>query len=162
MSTWPRVEMPDDEERIIRFRPAFHRCHPDPSKNYGIGSVTMLWILRVGDWAIGWDVHTGWELPDEAFEAANPDCTHPMHQNGAPTHGVSAGAVDWHSPMPRWEDQSRSQECCPITGTACYLDSRFLVANDLLTILRAEGDEAVWKWMREAIDEARAEVAPSS
>lgn len=159
MTTWPRLDVPDDEERIIRFRPAFHRCHPEPSKNYGIGSVRMHWWLRLGDWAIGWDVNTGWEMPDKEFKAANPDCTHPLHQNGAPTHPVSAGAVDFHSPVPRWEDQSLAQECCPITNAPCYLDSGFLIADDVLTILRTEGDEAVWAWMRSALDEMRSEVA---
>lgn len=104
---WPLIDTPDDELRVVRFKPAFHRCNRDPQKNYGIGSVTMLWVLKVGDWAMTWDVHTDWGMPDEAFKAANPDCIHPMHKSSYPRHKASGGAVDWHSPIPRWDEQTR-------------------------------------------------------
>lgn len=155
--TWPLIETPADELRVIRFKPAFHRCSPNPRTNYGIGSVTMLWVLKVDDWAMTWDVHTDWGLPDEAFKTANPDCTHPMHQTGYPRVGATGGAVDWHSPVPRWDDQAQAQETCPITGTACYLDSGFMLGSDLFDLLCAEGDEAVWKRLRALLDDARGE-----
>ena len=155
---WPHADIPGDEQRIVRFRPAFHRCHPDPSQNYGIGSVSMLWVLRVGDWAIAWDVHTGWELPDEAFVAAVPDCNHPMHQGSAPGHKVSGGAVEWHSPVPLWEDHEPRADKCPITGAACYGDVGFLLGSELLDLLRTDGDDAVWKRLRSLLDERQPEV----
>lgn len=156
---WPLPVVPDDELRVVRFKPAFHRCHPDPRKNYGIGSVTMLWVLRVGDWAMTWDVHTGWALPAEAFVAAAPDCTHHMHQGSAPSHKVSGGAVDWHSPVPMYDDHEPARDCCPITGAACYTDVGFILGSVLLDLLRTDGDEAVWKRLRELLDERRAELA---
>lgn len=163
MENWPYLEVPDDELRVVRFKPAFHRCHPEPSKNYGIGGVRMLWVLRVGDWAIDWDVSTDWGLPDEAFRAAAPDCTHRMHRNGYPSMGkASGGAVCWHSPVPMWEDGSPTAEHCPIIGRACYTDNGFLLADEVFDMLRVEGDDAVWKYLRSLLDERRTENASLS
>jgi hypothetical protein len=154
-------DVPADELRVVRFWPAHHRCHPDPTRDYGIASVRMFWALRVGDWAMTWDVHTGWDLPDEAFLAAAPDCEHPRHRTGPPPdpgkRAVMGGAVDWHSPVPRFDGHELAQETCAITGAPCYLDSGFSLGSDLFDLLRTAGDEAVWKRLRELLDEARAE-----
>jgi hypothetical protein len=150
---WPRLELPE-AERIIRFRPAYHRC-TDPKGDYGIGSVHMLWFLRQGEWAVDWDVFTGWELPDEAFALAAPACTHPMHQQGAPTHDVMGGGVGFHSPVPQFEDHPLSQERCPLTEAPCYLDAGYLLGTELLNLLRTEGDEAVWAKMYELLTDLR-------
>lgn len=162
MSEWPYMDTPSDELRVVRFRPAFHRCDPNPSKDYGIGGVRMLWVLRVNDWAMTWDVSTDWGLPDEAFRAARPDCKHPSHRNGYPRmhRGASGGAVDWHSPVPLWEDSEQpSQLCCPITNAPCYLDTGFILGDDLFDLLREDGDEAVWMKLRELMEDRRSEVA---
>lgn len=154
MADWPNADVPADEQRIIRFQPGYHRC----DQRSGIGSVTMMWVLRVGDWAMTWDTHTDWGLPDRAFKAASPDCVHPAHQRGYPNGGATGGAVDWHSPVPLWEDHEQARECCPITGTACYINSGFILGDELFDLLRTEGDAAVWKRLRELLDTEKREV----
>ena len=146
-----------DEQRAIRFTPAFHRC-TDPKGNFGIGSVRMMWMLRIGDSAVGWDVHTGWDLPDEAFVAASPGCTHAMHQGGAPNHRATAGAVDFHMPGPRWEGHEPTPATCEFIEGPCYIDTGFLLGDDVFDVLRTEGDEAAWAMLRRLLLETRAEV----
>ena len=155
-----------DEVREIRFTPGFHECHTDPSKNYGIGCVRMTWTLKHGGWAMTWDVSTDWGMTDDAFRSACRDCTHPMHVNGYPSRGKpSGGAVDWHSPVPLFDDQEPTSNECKLVDGPCYLDSGFILADMVLATLRDEGDEAVWAELRRLLDERRAEVleiAPTS
>jgi hypothetical protein len=115
-----------DEIRKITFRPAFHRCHDQPHLDYGIGGVSMQWLLKLdGRGAIIWTLLTDWGLPDEAFKAANPDCSHPMHRDSYPLAGrPTPGAIEWHSRAPLAEGQRP------------------------LDLLRIEGDEAVWARLR--------------
>ena len=143
-------------EREIQFRPAFHRCHPNPSQNYGVGSVNMLWILRRDGWAMTWDVHTGWDLPADAFDAAAPDC--PRGHGTLGTRPATGGAVDWHSPWPLFDDQELMQSHCAWLDGPCYMDSGFLLGDELFDLLRTDGHEAVWARLGELLDERRAEV----
>lgn len=157
---WPIPDVPADEQRTVRFKPAFHRCHPEPSKDYGIGSVTMLWMLRVGDWAITWEVFTDWGLPDEAFKAAVPDCDHPMHRNGYPRYKADGGVVAWHMPVPLFEEHEPSDGRCPlIERDECYGDMDYTLASEVFDVLRTDGDEAAWCKLRELLDDRRSEVA---
>jgi hypothetical protein len=147
--------------RAVRFAPAFHRC-TDPKGNFGIGGVRMMWMLRVGPDAIGWDVSTGWDLPAEEFVAMSPGCTHPMHQGSAPPpRGGSGGAVDWHTSKPRYEGQ-QFHDFCEFTNGQCYMDTGFLLGDDLFDLLRTDGDEAVWTRMRQLLNEVVAESLPAS
>lgn len=154
LTPWPD----NGENRQVLFTPAYHRCNPDPNVNYGIGSVRMMWVLKHDGWAMTWDVHTDWGMPDEAFKAAAPDCTHIMHRDGYPSCGASGGAVDWHAPVPMYEGQERSQDECVWLGGPCYTDSGFMLGSELFDLLRVEGDEAVWSRLRELMDQQRTSV----
>lgn len=151
---WPRAEaFAMDEERIIRFRPAWHKCDPDPHKDRGIHGVEMFWILRTGLWAVDWMVYTQWGLPDAEFHLVR--CTHPAHQGSWPSTGEAMGAgITIHSPVPLYEDQSPNP-VCPITEASCYTDSSFALGNIWFELLRAKGDEIVWQQMREFLQEYR-------
>lgn len=158
--TWPLIGVPAGEQRTVRFKPAFHRCHTNPSKDYGISGVTMLWVLRVDDWAITWDVFTDWGLPDEAFKAACPDCTHPSHRNGYPLGGASGGTVEWHAPVPLYEDHDPRSDRCPlIDRDRCYGDVGYTLGSEVFDVLRTEGDEATWRKLRDLLDDRRSDAA---
>lgn len=135
-------------EREILFRPAFHKCHDQPSKDYGIGGVVMTWILRLDGKAIAWRLLTDWGLPDEAFKAANPGCSHPMHVNGYPSAGrATPGPIEWHRPP---ADASESSSPCELIGGPCYTRDPWYGGGDILfDLLRTEGGEAVWAKLRE-------------
>lgn len=135
-------------QRSITWRPAFHRCHPDPSKNYGIGDLRMTWTLNGGDgYAVSWDVNTGITLPPDEFKAQCPACPHPMHQDGAPSANFGHGVVDLHSPVPRWEGHEQTVEACVVTGQRCYGDVGYSLADEGVRLLPTEGEEAVWEWL---------------
>lgn len=156
---WTYWDLASDERRAVRFTPAFHRC-TDPKGNFGIGSVTMMWMLRVGDAAIGWDVHTDWGLPDAEFDAASPGCNHGSHQRGYPhmRGGATGGAVDFHMPEPRWEGQEPRDGCAFIDGP-CYMDSGFILGDRVFDVLRTQGDEATWAELRRLLEEYRSDAA---
>lgn len=149
---------PSGEDRQVIFTPAFHKCSDEPGKNYGIGSVKMLWVLRHEGWAMTWDVFTDWGLPDAAFKDAAPSCRHPSHAKGYPNHKGHGGAVDWHSPVPTYEGQDLAQSRCVWLDGPCYLDTGFCLGDDLFELLCKEGGEAVWAYLRVLLDQSRADV----
>lgn len=65
-------------ERIVTFRPAFHRVHKDPSKNYGVHGVEMRMVLRGPMGATQFLLYTGWMLPETldwwASKGIEPGC----------------------------------------------------------------------------------------
>lgn len=144
------------ERREMSVRPAFHRCDPDPSKDYGIHCAELTFTLHVDDDAISWAVFTGWGLPDDAFQAAVPDCG--RHPHGWPNIEPVGGAVDWHMSTPSFDNHDRIDHCVVLDGP-CYPDVGYLVGSDLFDLLRTDGDEAVWLKMRDLLADYRAEVA---
>lgn len=153
LKRWYHPTVPAEEQRTIRVRPGWHRCDPNPVKNYGIGGAEMVWILQVGDWAITWELLTDWGMPTEAFNAACPDCDHPRHQDGYPRARPMGGAVQWHAPVPMFDGTELVLDECPITGAPCYRDIGYLIGDDLYARLTTEGDEAVWRQMRVLLDD---------
>lgn len=139
-----------EERREVRFYPAKHRCSSDRSKDYGINEPRIVWALYVDDEAITWELHTGWGMPDEAFHAACPDCTHRVHRNGWPSSKPTGGSVDWHLATPAYDDQ-HCVDNCVVRGGRCYADVGYLIGDELFDLLRVEGDESVWDKMRELL-----------
>lgn len=146
------------ETRTITVSPAFHRCHPDKSKDYGVCEPRMLWTLWLGDDAISWELYTGWGMPNEAFAEACPECDSSRHRGGWPyvrnNDGSSAmaGAVDWHYSHPIWDDRPQpDNEHCRILDGPCWADVGFSLGDELFDLLRTQGDQAVWLKMRDLL-----------
>lgn len=50
-------------QRIVKFYPAFDKRDPDPSKNYGIGGVSLLMLVKGEKGAAQFTLSTNWHLP---------------------------------------------------------------------------------------------------
>jgi hypothetical protein len=74
-----------------------------------------------------------------------------------PSAGLHSGVVDFHYPAPQWDDQSPSTSECPYTDGDCYSDCGFLIADELLGLLRIKGDDAVWARLRELLNDVGGE-----
>lgn len=135
-------------EKKILFTPAFDRHDPDPSKNYGIGSVDIIFVLIGDKGAVQFILSTDWHLPHVRKE---------LDDKGFPCK-PSARDIGYHSPKPMYEGQTIATKHCEYLGGICYYDSSALQADKYFNILVEGGDDALWKsleqYYREIFDES--------
>lgn len=140
--TW--VVMPDGEERCVTFHAGFHLCNKhDPPRSRGIGSTRIAWTLKYGGGAIEFFVYTGFGMSHEAFmETGDEWCNHGRHVDGYPISPPTAGPVTIHVP-----DEDGDE--CPVINTKCRYDFGYSIGDIAFKILRDQGGDALWKWLRE-------------
>jgi len=130
-------------ERILDFIPAFDKRDPDPKKNYGIHGVTMRFVLKGPLGAIQFILYTNWQLPSVRRE---------QDQAGLPaflTHPMPAD-LGYHSPVPTYEgEQPLFAECPYMPGCPCYYDGSGLNAQRPFDVLVTDGEEALWRYLRD-------------
>lgn len=113
-------------ERIVKISPAFDRRHPEPSRNYGVGSATIHFVVRGPEGAIGLTIFSGWSLPH------------------VPNSRPLAADISYHSLVPLRENQSPRPGCNWLDGRTCYGGGSALAADDYFETLVRGGDEALW------------------
>jgi hypothetical protein len=114
----------------VFFSPAYDKRDPNPSKNYGIGSVVITFICRRGmddEQATQFKMSAGWYPPTVDTSVS----------------GRMAWDLGYHSPTPRYEGHA-SIGHCEYTGGDCFYDGSTLNAEPVMARLIAEGDVAVW------------------
>ena len=130
-------------EKIIRVEPAFDRRHADPSKDYGIGSVRLLFVLKGTKGAISFGCSTGMYLPQQVSEHG-----HKPWREWQPM-GYSVGCC---SPYPRYEGQQAGSPCEWLDGKPCYGDGSCLAAEEVMKTLIRKGEEGVWQELENYYD----------
>jgi hypothetical protein len=123
--------------QIIKFYPAYDRRHRDPAKDYGIGSVCLVFVLQGTQGAVTFTLATGWYLPhvqmklvkDAAYRQLTP---FPMDL------GV-------HALGPQYSGQSKRPACDWTTQGYCYYDGSTLNADPFYTTLVEKGSGGVWE-----------------
>ncbi len=122
-------------QKIIRISPTFDRRNPDPSKNYGIGSVRMLFVLKGDKGAITFSCSTGMYLPQQVSEHGRE----PWNQWQPMGYGV------WYcSPIPQ-EGQTPREDCEWLDGKPCYGDGSCMASDDVMDALLRDGEDGVWR-----------------
>lgn len=85
-------------ERIVRFRPAWHKVHKDPKKDYGVHGVELHMVLKGPEGAVHFLVSTGMMLK-ETYEWWDS-----RGGTQLPPRLMSMGIdVGYHSPKPTFE-----------------------------------------------------------
>lgn len=135
-------------ERIVTMRPAFHRVHDDPKKNYGVGGVYLRMVLRGPLGATQFLLLTDWYLPEtlEWWKARGLS-----RGNRGPTP-VDKG---YHWSTPQYEGQE-ARDCDLLPGGKCYYDGSGLNAEGVYQRLLKEGSEGVWRELEEFYHEMAA------
>lgn len=137
-------------ERIIEFDPAFDRRDPVPSKNYGIHSVTLRFILKGELGAVQFIVYTNWHLPSVTKERDLKALTEPLDQIQLNVlFRPMAADLGYHSRKPMYDDQEMLSDKCPVLDGVCYYDGSGLNAQPVFEILLKEGGEGVWSRLEE-------------
>lgn len=124
----------------IVFRPAFDKRDADPKKNYGIGAMTMTFLVIGPKGAVQWMISTNWYVDSacrhlDGFPRSRLDKPRPM--------GYDLG---YHSKEPHYEDQEaiRGGETCEYTGGPCYYDGSSLNAELPIEGFLAGGEDYLW------------------
>lgn len=154
-------------ERRIFFKPAFHKVHEDPKKNYGVHGMEI-WFLVIGDkGACHFGLSTGMMLPEtfRYWKSKGQDASvSSIMQMGidvgyhSKTPGFEGHQVNWPTKMRKtgpgpmdveFDKIGDAPPICEYLGTPCYVDGSALRADDWKEIFLAEGDEPIWKMLEE-------------
>lgn len=119
----------------VIFEPAFDKRDPDPKKDYGIGSVRLIFILKGEKGAVQFALLTGWYLPH--IQANRIAYNKPL------------GCIDCHSYVKRFDYQILHEDCCVLTDAkGCYCDGSSVAGFDFYAILLEDGSKGVWRELK--------------
>lgn len=133
-------------ERITILKPAFDKRSPIPEKNYGIGNVKCLMVLKGKKGAVHFIFGTGMYLAE----------THRKWLVNFPDHDpvqYMGYDVGYHSPTPDFENQIKSQDKCEWIGKPCYCDGSAMRADKWMDILVRQGSEKIWEMLEKDYQE---------
>lgn len=162
-------------ERITLFRPAFDKRNLDPKKNYGIGSVVCVMILKGKKGAVHFTFSTGILLPKTIDEYIKDGKAHyESHSFGHYFLNKPMGYdVGYHARRPQYKGQEiywpkkmrytkgtfpfnvkfdkigKKPPVCEWLGKPCYSDGSTLRAEEFMTILTEQGSDPIWKMLEE-------------
>ena len=129
-------------ERIVQFDPPFDKRHPDPSKNYGIGSLRIWFILKKGQKAVQVLLGTNCYLNSviNEYKTRNIDLF--------TGKTIRCWDVGYHSNTPTYKGQL-SGDCNILKKGKCYYDGSSLkgdhdkVAENFLE----KGEKWIWEYL---------------
>lgn len=139
-------------ERLVIAQPAYDKRSPIPEKNYGIGAVRFVFVLKGSRGAVHFVFSSGMYLPSavehliRVHHERGWDLEH-MARSGLAPMGFDVG---YHSPRPMFEGQSVAQESCEyLNGKPCYCDGSALVASKWMDLFLRGGTEWLWRALEE-------------
>ncbi len=134
-------------EHRIEMSGGFDLRRPQPSKDYGIGSV-RIWFYVIGPkGAVQWQIGTDWYPPSarahlkEMGWPSEYDCRDAMRPKG--------WDLGYHAKEPQYEDQSPMTYECQVVGGKCYYDGSGLNADLLIEGFISGGTEWLWPQLEE-------------
>jgi hypothetical protein len=125
-------------ERKISFIPAFDKRDPNPSKNYGIGAVRLLFTLKGPLGATQWLIGTDWYCASAREHLRN----FPDRQPAMKPEGWDLG---FHGRAPVYDGQSQTHDYCDLTDGPCFYDGSGLNADLLIEGFLTGGEDYVWR-----------------
>lgn len=120
----------DGLDRIIQLTPGFDLRDPDPSKNYGVGSCRVMFVVAGQGGAVHFLLLSGWYPVSVEHESQ-----------------AMAADLGYHWKRPQYDDHAVDDAECQFTGGACYYDGSGLNAERPWRILREEGLDALWDFL---------------
>jgi len=133
----------EEFEKIIKISPPYDKRSADPSKNYGIGGMTITFILKGALGATQFTFYTGQYQKHTADELWRKD---ELKHN--PFKGMGAD-IGCHSRKPSYEGQNSTDEDCDLVGGKCFYDGSSLQASEFEDEFLTNGEPAVWKMLEE-------------
>lgn len=147
------IEPAGEFTRRIDFLSAFDKRSDNPSKNYGIGAVRMVFLLIGEKGAVQWMIGTGWYTASAV-----------THLAGFPPSGFdkprpSGWDLGYHAKAPKYEGQSPMGHCHVLAEGDCFYDGSSLNAELPIEGFLAGGLDYLWPKL-EALYRSTFEDAP--
>lgn len=138
--------MKEKLEKITYFRPAYDKRHTDPKKDYGIGNVTCLMILKGKKGAVHFSFSTGMLLTETMEEyirdgRAKYELTSYGHYYLNKPMGYDVG---YHALKPQFKGQESRGKCEWLDNKPCYCDGSALASDEYLDVLLKKGSPEIW------------------
>lgn len=129
-------------EQIVRVTPAYDKRASDPSKNYGISSCRIVFILKGPLGAVQFMIGTDWYVESCWHHLLSFPHTHQSFERGD-YFKPEGWDVGYHSPSPRFEGQE-PMDCDLMPGGQCYYDGSGLRADEWVSDFVAGGTDWLW------------------
>jgi len=133
-------------KRTVEFTKAFDKRDPDPSKDYGIHGVDIIFALSKENKAVQFIIFTNWHLPNVQGEIDSMPLNSEFPFS---RHIPQASDLGYHSPKPMYEGQEASSYNCKLTGGKCFYEGSGSYAQEIFEVLLREGSEGVWRELEE-------------
>ena len=131
--------METEFERTVNVSPSYNWIRAEPSKNYGVTTCGMWFMLKGQKGAVQFHIGTVW--------ASLPVRQHlSQFKNDYDDPRVPSGYdLGYHSKEPMYEGHSAMKSDCELTGGECYYDGSGLAANRVVEGFLAGGTDWLWK-----------------
>lgn len=135
--------------RLVQFRPAWDRRSEIPGKNYGVGGVSIWFILRGAEGAISFELATKWELPQ--VEKFHQVVSRTRHDLSHVSCNADPRVVYAHSPKQLAPEDQQSTDECPWILGLCYqtMVGGFFTGDEVYLALKQQGDYGLWAKLEE-------------
>ena len=129
--------------RWVETTPSRHWIRPEPSRNYGISTVRIVFYVKGPKGAVQWMIGTEWGIDPVR-----------KHMNGFPSHHreyqkPTGWDLGYHAHEPQYEGQSIQCKDCSVLNGPCYYDGSGLNADLLVEGFLARGTEWLWPKLEE-------------
>ena len=128
-------------KKEIIFRPAWDKTNSEPSKNYGVHGVDIVFALKGNKGAVTFVIFTNWQLPhiekmEETGIISKPENYRLTRPTGAD--------ISYHSHK-KIKYSYKRNNCEFLNGKKCWNDGSCLDAEEIFGKLVKEGTDGVWK-----------------
>lgn len=141
--------------RRVIFTPVRDRRNPDPSKDYGLHSIGVYFMLYGDEGIVEFQICSRWLTP-ELHKEIDPIAALKIVENPEVAPLYRAYPAD----VCVWRKIRHSSDCLEMYGIArvfdggtCYYDYKPGGADEAYMILCNEGDEGVWKYLEDYYNE---------
>lgn len=145
--------MKEKFEKIVKFSPAFDKRSDEPKKNYGIGAMSIWFVLKGAKGAVQVMFGTDWYLPEtiKEYEMFGNENKKPPIYLREDRKFLRCWDVGYHSPKPMYNGQKKMD--CEILGK-CYYDGTSLRGedDDIVEKFLKEGSDFIWKYLEKEYD----------
>lgn len=107
------------------------------AKQGGIHGVDMRMVLSGELGAVDFCIYTGWMLPSVRLE----------HNLRHYVPDAMPAYVGYHSPHPKYPEQTPQDNCQLIKGDVCYSDVSYTTSDEVFDVLTKKGSDGVWEWL---------------
>jgi hypothetical protein len=134
-------------EKIIHTQPPFDKRSSEPSKNYGIGSLQIWFVLKKGEKAVQVLISTNSYLQStiKEYKTTHPDF---LINDLGDYEGYTCYDVGYHNNKPMYEGQT-SAECNILKKGKCYYDGSSLRGkkDKIAENYVKHGEKWIWNYL---------------